>query len=107
MIAHRLNATLTVYRASFAGDGVGGRTETFASAGTIRAQVNQPTAEERLAAAQAGANLTHVVHTIYGADVARGDELDDGGARRLRVLAVFTNSRHTYRRLECEVVEGG
>lgn len=107
MIGHRLNSTLTVYRATFSDDGAGGRTKTFAENGTIRAQVNQPTAAERAAAAQLGANLSHVVHTTYGADVERGDELDNGGARRLRVVAVLNDSRETYSRLECEVVEGG
>lgn len=103
MIRHRLNRTLTVYRKTYAADGAGGRTATFASVGTIPAQVNQPSAEERMVAAQAGANLTHVVHAPYGANVERGDELDAGGPRRLRVLAVITNSRRTYSRLECEV----
>lgn len=107
MIAHRLNSTLTVYRATYVDDGAGGRTKTSAVAGTIRAQVNQPTAQERLAAAQLGAELSHVIHTTFGADVERGDELDAGGARRLRVRAVFNDSRETYKRLECEVVQGG
>lgn len=105
MIAHRLNADVEVFRPSYAPDGVGGRTQTFASVGTIRAQVSQPNAAERVAAQQLGANLTHVVHTTYGADVERGDELDAGGPRRLRVLAVVTNSRATYKRLECEVAQ--
>ncbi len=107
MIAHRLNSTLTVYRATYADDGAGGRTKTFASVGTIRAQVNQPGATERLAAAQLGAELSHVVHTIFTADVEEGDELDAGGPRRLRVRAVLNDSRETYKRLECEVVQGG
>lgn len=106
MIGHRLNSTLTVYRASYTTDAVGGRTRSFVAAGTIRAQVSQPSAEERAVAAQEGATLHHVVHTTYGADVQRGDELDDGGARRLRVLAVVHDSRMTYSRLECEVVQG-
>jgi SPP1 family predicted phage head-tail adaptor len=107
VIGHRLNDSLTVYRATDVADGAGGSTRTFASVGTIRAQVSQPSAEERTVAAQAGANLTHVVHTTHGADVGRGDELDTGEGRRLRVLAVLTNSRRTYSRLECEVAQGG
>ena len=106
MIGHRLNSTLTVYRATYVADGAGGRTKLMVPVDTIRAQVNQPTAAERAAAAQLGAALSHVVHTTYGADVQRGDELDNGGARRLRVLAVLNNSRETYSRLECEVVQG-
>jgi SPP1 family predicted phage head-tail adaptor len=107
MIRHRLNETVTVYRASFVDDGAGGRTKTFAEVGDIRAQVNQPSAQERLAAAQLGAELSHVVHTTYGADVERGDELDAGLARRLRVRDVMHDSRRTYYRLECEVVQSG
>lgn len=105
MIAHRLNSELTVYRASYVDDGRGGRTQTFAALGTIRAQVNQPSAQERLTASQWGDRLTHVVHTTFGADVERGDELDAGGARRLRVLGVLNDSRQTYKRLECEVTQ--
>jgi SPP1 family predicted phage head-tail adaptor len=106
VIGHRLNETLTVYRAAYTADGAGGRTKVFEAAGLIRAQVSQPTAAERTLAAQAGANLTHVVHAAYTANVERGDELDNGGDRRLRVLAVVTNSRHTYKRLECQVAQG-
>lgn len=106
MIEHRLNSSLTVYRATYADDGVGGRTKTFAAVGTIRAQVNQPSTMERLAAAQLGAELSHVVHTTYTSDVERDDELDAGGTRRLRVRAVVNDSRRTYKRLECEVVQG-
>lgn len=106
MIDPLLNVTLTVYRASRVSDGAGGRTTTFDDVGTIRAQVSQPSADERAAAAQLGANLTHVVHTRRAANVERGDELDAGGPRRLRVLAVVSNSRTTYKRLECEVVQG-
>ncbi len=102
MIGHRLNEELTVYRATDAPDGAGGSTRTFAAVGSIRAQVSQPSAAERTVAAQTDANLTHVVHTFYGEDVQRGDELDRGEGRRLRVLAVLHDSRRTYFRVECE-----
>lgn len=105
MIRSLLNATLTVYRASFTDDGRGGRTKAFASAGTIRAKLSQPAAEERAAAAQMGARLDYIVHTTHDADVRRGDELDSGGARRLRVVSVVSDSHATYRRLDCEVVQ--
>lgn len=107
MIAHRLNEELTVYRATDTPDGAGGTTRAFASVGTIRAQVSQPNAAERQVAAQVGAHLTHVVHASYGVDVQRGDELDHDGPRRLRVVGVLNDSRRTYTRLECEVVQGG
>lgn len=107
MIGPLLNSALTVYRPSFADDGAGGRTATLAEQGTIRAQVSQPSAEERVLAEQAGASLDYVVHTTYGADVQRDDELEDDAGARFRVLASVTNSRHTYKRLECEVVQPG
>lgn len=105
MIGHRLNTTLTVLRPSRTPDGAGGSTETLVTVGTIRAQVSQPTAAERVAAQQLGANLTHVVHTTATADVDRGDRLNAGGPWPLRVLAVVKNSRSTYKRLECEVAQ--
>lgn len=104
MIRHLLNKTLIVYRPSYATDAVGGRTRTRVQVGTVRAQVNQPSAAEREVAAQLGAMLTHVVYTLTSANVERGDELDADGTL-LRVLAVVTNSRRTYARLECEAVQ--
>ena len=106
MINHRLNETLTVYRSGYVSDGSGGRTRTTTEHGTIRAQVSQPSAQERLTASQLGANLTAIVHTTRNAEVERGDFLDNDGGRRLRVTSVVTNSRDTYLRLECEEVQG-
>lgn len=106
MIGHLLNASVTVYRASFAADGRGGRTRSTASHGTLRAKLEQPSPAERLVAARDGAVLDWIVHVLYGSDVQRGDEIDAGGARRLRVVAVVTNSRHTYTRLECAFIQG-
>lgn len=107
MLGHLLNESLTVYRPSFAADGSGGRTITLAETGAIRAQVSQPSAEERTLAEQAGASLDYVVHTTTGADAQRDDVLEDGDGARYRVLAVVHNSRDTYKRLECEVVQAG
>lgn len=106
MLGHRLNAALTVYRATFAADGAGGRTSTLATVGSIRAQVSQATAAEREIAQRMGADLAYVVHTTSDADVERGDELEHDGTR-FRVLAILRNSRTTYTRLECEVIQGG
>lgn len=107
MIGHLLNADLTVYRAAFVGDGAGGRTKTFAEHGTVRAMVSQPSDQERQTAEQFGARLDAIVYTAFGADVERGDELDDGGARRWRVIAKESNSRTSYERLHCTEVQGG
>lgn len=106
MIGHLLNSTLTVYRAAYAADGAGGRTRTVASHGTIRGSVGQPTDQERQAVAQEGARLDFVVYTTDGADIQRGDELDAGDARRLRVIGAVHNSRNTYTRLHCTEVQG-
>lgn len=106
MIRHLLNDALTVYRGAFAADGRGGRSKTMAPVGTVRARVAQPTGQERMIASQMGAVLDAVVHVPYAADVQRGDELDDGGARRWRVMSVVNDSSRTYRRLECQVIQG-
>jgi SPP1 family predicted phage head-tail adaptor len=106
MLRNFMNATLTVYRGAFAADGRGGRSKTMGEVGTVRARVSQPSAQERFVAGQMDAKLTHVVHVEYGADVQRGDELDAGDARRMRVMAVMNDSSRTYRRLECELVQG-
>jgi SPP1 family predicted phage head-tail adaptor len=108
MIRHLLNVDVDVYRDEFADDGRGGQTRTTPDTptSTVRARVAQPSAEERAVAAQLGAVLEHVVHVPYSADVQRGDELDAGGPRRLRVQAVVNDSSRTYKRLECQVIEG-
>jgi hypothetical protein len=104
-------ALLTVWRPATVDDGMGGRTVTFSQVGEIRGQVSQPSTQERMLAQQAQVLLSHVVHTVAGVDVARGDHLDgdlpsdvpDG--HRLRVTAVVANSRESYTRIECEVVQ--
>lgn len=106
MIGHLLNSDLTVYRATYVADGAGGRTKSFASHGIIRGSVGQPTDQEREAVAQEGARLDFVVYTTDGADIERGDELDTGDARRLRVIGAVHNSRNTYTRLHTTVVQG-
>jgi hypothetical protein len=107
VIAHLLNSTVTVYRATFVADGRGGRTSTFASQGTVAAKVGQPAQVEGVIAGRDGAMLLTPVHLAADAGVLRGDELDAGDDRRLRVVAVVTNSRDTYLRADCEVVQGG
>lgn len=106
MIFHLLNSSAVVYRPSFTADGRGGRARSVSVVGTVRAKVSQPTAAEREEAARLGAELRHVVHMEASADVRRGDEIDTGSGRRLRVVDVVTNSRETYLRLECEGVQG-
>jgi head-tail adaptor len=110
-ISHLTLTLLTVHRPSTVADGIGGTTVTYSQVGEIKAQVSQPTTEERMLAQQAGANLTHIVHTTEGADVRRGDELggdlpsDVPDGRRLRVVSAVSNSRSTYTRIECEITQ--
>ena len=110
-IDHLLNRELTVWRPSTDTDDVGGQTLTWAEIGPVPVMVSQPRADERTVAGQAGAQLSHVVHTRSTADVARGDELagdlpsDIPEGHRLRVLAVVSDSRGTYRRLATEAVQ--
>jgi hypothetical protein len=106
MIRHLLNASVDVYRSTYTDDGQGGRTSSVAKVGAERARIAQPTAQERAIAAELGAVLEAVVHFELAADVQRGDELDDGGARRLRVQSVVSDSSRTYKRAECQRIEG-
>lgn len=107
MIGPLLNSTVTIYRPSFVADGRGGRTTTFASQGAVAAKVGQPAQVEGVIAGRDGAMLLTPVHLAASTDVRRGDELDTGGDRRLRVVAVVTNSRTTYKRADCEVIQSG
>lgn len=107
MIGHLLNTVVTVYRPTMSSDGRGGRSRTFATAGSMLAKVGQPRASEGTLAGRDGAMLVTPVHLEAGSDVRRGDELDTGGPRRLRVVDVVTDSRGTYLRADCEVVQGG
>lgn len=95
MIGHLLTRTLTVHRPTTVGDGSGGQTVTFTEAGTVRAKVDQPAADEREQAGQWGAEHSHTIRFLSGADVRRGDELT-GGGQRFRVLATVTDSHTTY-----------
>lgn len=111
MIGHLLVSTLTVHRPISTDDGLGGTEVVMVEAGDIAAQVSQPTPVELQVAAQWGAQLTHVIHAAAGADVRRGDELagdlpsDVPEGRRLRVISTVSNSRTTYTRVLCEVVQ--
>lgn len=111
MIRHRLNVSLEVWRAAVTLDDGGGQQTVWSHAGGIRGQVNQPNADEQQVAQQLGAKLSHTIHTRYGADVGRGDELDGDlpsevrDEERLRVVAAVSDSRRTYTKLLCEIVQ--
>lgn len=101
---HELRRTLTVYRVATADDGAGGQSTTWASQGDVAAMVSEPTAAERVAAMQAGATLTTVVHLRPDADVQRGDELR-GDGEVLRVKSTVRPSEPVYLRADCERIE--
>lgn len=103
-VAHLLNRTLAVHRPSTTPDGAGGQDVTLVHVADVRAKVDQPTAAEQREADRWGAEHTHTVRFLPDADVERGDELR-GDGQVLRVLATVTNSRRTYLRALCRLVE--
>lgn len=104
MIGHLLNRTLEVWRPSTETDDVGGQTVTRSQVGTVRAKVDQPTAEERQLAGRWDSEHTHTVYMLVTADVSRGDELR-GDGQMFRVLAVLEPSRATYRKAPVELIQ--
>lgn len=110
MIGHRLNTELSVDRPQTVPDGAGGTTVTMTAVGTVWFQVSQPTPDERMLAQQAGVDLAHVLHTDFGADVRRGDELEGdfpSDVARARVVSAVSDSQSTYLRVEVEAVQAG
>ncbi len=104
-IGMHLNRRLEHYRYQTGPDGSGGQTTTWVHLGAVRARVSQPTAAERVAAQQAGAEHTQPVYVAPRADVRRGDELR-GPEGSWRVGAVFRPSEPVYLRADCELVQG-
>lgn len=98
-----LNTSVPVWRMSTVDDGGGGQETTWAHASTPRARKSQPSARERQAADQAGAELNETWYFHPGTDVRRGDELRPPG-RVLKVIAIFEPSEPgTYLRADCTV----
>jgi head-tail adaptor len=103
-ITHLLNRTLEVWRTGRIPDGLGGWTTTTARQGDVAAKVDQPSASERMLAAQAGSEHSHNVYVQPTADVRRGDELR-GGTQVFRVLAVVQPSSPVYSKAECQLIQ--
>jgi head-tail adaptor len=102
-VGRLLNTSVPVWRASTVDDGGGGQETTWAHASTPRARRSQPSARERQAADQSGAELDETWYFHPTADVRRGDELRPPG-RVLEVFAVFEPSEPgTYLRADCTV----
>jgi hypothetical protein len=108
MIGHWLNRELQVWRPESTPDGYGGQTTSPAlQPDTVRAKVDQPTASERLLAAQTDSEHTHSIYLVPTADVRRGDELrDPTTAESWRVLHVVGPSSTRYRKAESQLIQG-
>ena len=104
-IGMHLNRRLEQWRREETPDGSGGTVTTWLLIGTVRARVSQPTAAERVAAQQAGAEHTQPVYVQPRADVRRGDELR-GPEGAWRVTAVYRPSEPVYLRADCELTPG-
>ncbi len=102
-IGRYLNRQLEVYRTVTVPDGSGGQETVLVLQGTVRAKVDQPSAQERLVAAQAGSKHSHDIWLLPTADVQRGDELR-GGAQVFRVLSVVQPSRPVYSKVFDELI---
>ncbi|MDT3395437.1 head-tail adaptor protein [Streptomyces sp. B1866] len=100
-IGHLLNTTVPVWRETTVDDGGGGHATTWVHIATARSRRSQPSARERQAADQSGAELAETWYFAPGTDVRRRDELRPSG-RVLRVIAVFEPSvPGTYLRADC------
>lgn len=107
-VGHLLNHRLAQWRREERPDGAGGVITEWVDLGPLRCRISQPSAAERIAAQQAGAEHTQPVYLSPAASVRRGDELREPG-RTWRVVAVYTPSEPVYLRADCELIqtEGG
>jgi SPP1 family predicted phage head-tail adaptor len=106
-ISRLLNASAEVWRDTRTSDGMGGWVSGWAKVGTVRARFSQPSAAERVQAAQNGADRSHVVYLPPASDVRRDDQLRQG-SRVFEVLATFEPSEPgTYLRADCNLRQPG
>lgn len=101
---HELRRTLAVWRPDTMEDGAGGQDVVMVEVGEVQVQVSQPSAAERISAAQAGAEMTHVMHARPDAQVYRGDELR-GGGDTFYVIATVQPSQPVYLRIEAKRIQ--
>jgi hypothetical protein len=108
MIGRWLNRPLQVWRPQGEDDGHGGQEVTYVrQADDVRAKVDQPSASERLLAAQTDSEHSHDIYLLPAADVRRGDELrDDGTGEKWRVTAVLGPSTPRYRKAQAQLIQG-
>jgi len=99
-IGRYLNRRLDVYRPQSVPDGHGGQETALVAVGTVRAKVDQPSATERMVAAQTLSRHSHDIFLLPRADVRRGDELRGtdtlGNAQAFRVQSVVQPSTPVY-----------
>jgi hypothetical protein len=107
MIGHWLNRQLEVWRPEGTPDGHGGEQITYVrQSDDVRAKVDQPSATDRLLAAQTSSEHTHDVFLLPAADVRRLDELrDTTTGETWRVLAVIGPSTARYRKAQSELIQ--
>lgn len=106
-IGMHLNRRLDQWRRQEMPDGSGGVITDWVEVGSVRARVSQAgtSQAERIAAHQAGAELTNPIYVQPRADVRRGDELR-GPEGSWRVVALYLPSEPVYLRADCELVQG-
>lgn len=107
MIGHWLNRALQVWRPETAPDGHGGRTTSHVQQPEpVRAKVDQPSATDRLLAAQTRSEHSHDIFLLPDADVRRLDELRDAGTgEKWKVLHVFGPSSSRYRKAQSQLIQ--
>src|SRR5680860_1413209 len=116
-LAHWFRRELHVWRETTVADGSGGQTVTYVDQGALWFKVDQSSAAERLAAAQAGAKHTNNIYTETANDVLRNDRLAavgvDPNAPQAgdRIYAVIAGdiepSTPIYQKIEAERIEVG
>lgn len=108
-VGRYLTRRLEVWRTVTVDDGAGGQETTHALQSTVRAKVDQPSATERLVAAQAGSTHSHDIWLLPSADVHRGDQLRGtdalGQSQVFRVLSVVQASRPVYSKVFAELLQ--
>lgn len=106
MIGNLLNRSVEVYREQRSPDGAGGSVASWEHVATVRARVSQPTAAERVAAQQAGSELSARVYLDAHTDVRRGDEVrTPSGTEVYRVVSLARPSIAAYLAADCERVQ--
>ncbi len=97
--------TFAVFRRVRASDGQGGWTEARVEVGSTKGRLRPIGASERTVADQQQAQVSHVLYTLAGVDVRRGDELEGAGVT-VELIAVREPSMadHHYQ-IDCRQIQ--